>query len=91
MSFALSAVLAIFGFLRVHWLSAVPAREALAITLALASIVLVSVITGSALPLIFFSMNIDPANSSTTIQVIMDIAGVLITCFIAYLMLDYMV
>jgi hypothetical protein len=34
------------------------------------------------------SINIDPAHASTTIQVVMDILGVTITCAISGLLLD---
>jgi Mg/Co/Ni transporter MgtE len=42
-------------------------------------IVIISVVIGATLPLLMNVMKIDPAHSSTTIQVLMDILGVTIT------------
>jgi cation transporter-like permease len=57
----------------------VPMPETVAITTSLCIIVLSSIILGALLPLGMRAINIDPAHSSTTIQVIMDIMGVTIT------------
>jgi Mg/Co/Ni transporter MgtE len=54
----------------------VPARETFAITTSLWLIVFFSIVLGSLLPLAMKHVNIDPAHSSTTIQVLMDILGV---------------
>ena len=88
MAFALSLIVGAFGFLRVYVFSDVPLSESIAITIALVSIVLMSVVVGALLPLLFQKIGLDPANSSTTIQVIMDISGVLITCVVATTVLD---
>eukprot|EP01038_Epipyxis_sp_PR26KG_P011536 gene11536-15452_t len=88
MACALSGILAIFGFVRVTVFSTVTLAEAIAITIALVSIVLISIILGASLPILFQLIGLDPANTSTTIQVIMDIAGVLITCLVATTLLD---
>mmetsp|Transcript_73011 Transcript_73011/g.171634 ORF Transcript_73011/g.171634 Transcript_73011/m.171634 type:complete len:134 (-) Transcript_73011:76-477(-) len=45
-------------------------------------IVFTSVILGSILPLIYERVKIDPAHAGTSIQVLMDILGVWITCVI---------
>lgn len=87
-AFALSALVGAFGFIRVYFFSTVSFSECIGITFALISIVLISVIIGTILPLLMFFMKMDPANSSTTIQVIMDITGVLITCMVATTLLD---
>ena len=50
-----------------------PYAETLAITLALILIVAISILLGTVLPLLMKIAKIDPAHSSTTIQVIMDI------------------
>jgi Mg/Co/Ni transporter MgtE len=84
----LSVVLGLCAFLRVCLLSTTPLGDALAIALSLSCIVLSSVCIGAMLPLLFSMANIDPANSSTSIQVLMDITGVLITCLVATVMLD---
>lgn len=88
MAVALSAIVGVFGFVRVYVFSDVSLPESIAITIALISIVLMSVVVGALLPLIFQTIGLDPANSSTTIQVIMDISGVLITCMVATTVLD---
>jgi Mg/Co/Ni transporter MgtE len=56
-----------------------PLRETLAITASLFTIVLISILLGATLPMMMKALHIDPAHSSTTIQVFMDILGVLIT------------
>lgn len=88
MAFTLSVILGIFGLVRVSIFSSISRPESIAISFALMTIVLISVIIGALLPLLFQLMHLDPANSSTTIQVIMDISGVLITCLVASLLLD---
>lgn len=82
---ALSCILGVFGYLRVYWLSnsSISPSECSVIVLALMTIVSISVLVGSVLPLLFYLLGIDPANASTTIQVVMDISGVLITCAVA--------
>jgi Mg/Co/Ni transporter MgtE len=63
-------------------------KEALAIGLALYLIVLLSVTIGAGLPLLFhFVIKIDPAHSGSTVQVIMDVVGVMTTVTIAGAML----
>jgi len=79
MGFMLSAVLGITGCLRAA-VFAVPLAETLAITTSLCSIVFISILIGATLPLVMKHVGIDPAHSSTTIQVLMDILGVTITC-----------
>ena len=88
MAFTLALILGIFGLVRVSIFSSISRPEAIAISIALMTIVLISVIIGALLPLLFQLLHLDPANSSTTIQVIMDISGVLITCLMASLLLD---
>jgi len=88
MAIALSFVVGFMGFLRVTFFSSVSHPEAVAVTTSLMLIVFISICTGALLPLLFHVMGIDPANSSTSIQVIMDISGVLITCYTATLLLD---
>ena len=89
MALALCIVVGLFGFVRVYFLnSAVSQDEATTITIALMMIVFISIVVGALLPLSFQAIGIDPANSSTSIQVIMDISGVLITCFVASFLLN---
>ena len=58
-------------------------QETFAISLALSGIVFCSVVMGCLLPLALHAIGFDPAHASTSIQVIMDILGVLFTCVIA--------
>ena len=78
MALALSGILSLAGFLRAVFFRT-PFPETIAITLALFMIVLSSVCLGAVLPLLLKRIGVDPAHSSTTIQVIMDILGVIIT------------
>jgi Mg/Co/Ni transporter MgtE len=59
-------------------------REALTIGAALFLIVLFSVVIGACLPLLFhFVLKVDPAHAGSSVQVVMDVLGVTITCVIA--------
>jgi Mg/Co/Ni transporter MgtE len=87
MAFALCMVLGIVGLVRCL-ISMSDLSEALAITFSLISIVFTSVLCGSLLPMILFYFKLDPAHSSTSIQVIMDILGVYITCTLSTFLLD---
>ncbi|CAJ1953755.1 unnamed protein product [Cylindrotheca closterium] len=87
MGLCLSIILAVAGFGRAL-VFFTPWPETFAITISLFIIVACSVVIGSLLPLGMRSVGIDPAHSSTTIQVIMDILGVLITVKIGSWILD---
>mmetsp|Transcript_2893 Transcript_2893/g.3880 ORF Transcript_2893/g.3880 Transcript_2893/m.3880 type:complete len:166 (+) Transcript_2893:878-1375(+) len=86
MGFVLAFILAISGCLRAI-LFAVPIPETLAITTSLLCIVFISISVGALLPIGMNQLGIDPAHSSTSIQVIMDILGVTITVHISKLFL----
>ncbi len=89
MAFALSTLLGFAGFFRAAYFSSKTSNaETIAITLSLMLIVFVSVIFGASLPIILNILEMDPANSSTSIQVIMDILGVMLTCFVSTILLD---
>ena len=88
MGFALSIIVGVFGYVRVYLNGGVTVAETVTVTIALMMIVFISIVVGALLPILFQVMKLDPANSSTTIQVIMDISGVMITCFAATLILD---
>lgn len=75
MAASLSFILSAAGFLRTI-LFRTPFPEAITVTTALSLIVFSSICLGAILPLILERIGIDPAHSSTTIQVIMDILGV---------------
>eukprot|EP00546_Thalassionema_frauenfeldii_P004289 CAMPEP_0178910508 /NCGR_PEP_ID=MMETSP0786-20121207/9134_1 /TAXON_ID=186022 /ORGANISM="Thalassionema frauenfeldii, Strain CCMP 1798" /LENGTH=326 /DNA_ID=CAMNT_0020582763 /DNA_START=54 /DNA_END=1037 /DNA_ORIENTATION=+ len=83
----LSIILGVAGCLRAA-VFLTPLLETIAITTSLVAIVLVSVILGATLPLGMKMVGIDPAHSSTTIQVLMDILGVTITVCVSGAILD---
>jgi Mg/Co/Ni transporter MgtE len=87
MGLALSLILGVAGCVRAA-VFAVPFLETMAITSSLFMIVVISVVAGALLPLGMNLAGIDPAHSSTTIQVIMDITGVVITVHVSSLVLD---
>jgi Mg/Co/Ni transporter MgtE len=87
MACALSLILSVAGFIRATVFNT-PIAETVAVTCALAIIVFTSICFGALLPLILRRINVDPAHSSTTIQVIMDILGVVLTVFVSTTILD---
>ncbi|KAL3789646.1 hypothetical protein ACHAW5_002363 [Stephanodiscus triporus] len=87
MAFALSLILSLAGFVRALAFRT-PLPETLAVTLALCVIVLSSVCLGAILPLGLQRIGVDPAHSSTTIQVVMDILGVVLTVLVSTIVLD---
>jgi len=87
MAGALCAMMTLAGILRAA-LFRTPFAETVAIATALAVIVFSSVCLGAVLPLLLKKINIDPAHSSTSIQVVMDILGVLITVAVSTTILD---
>jgi len=88
MALSLSGLVGVFGWVRVSLFGSILHLEMVSIVLALVLIVLISIVIGALLPLLFDAVGLDPANTSTTIQVIMDISGVLITCLVAAVLLD---
>ena len=79
---ALALILVVAGFVRVVAFQA-SIEDAAAISAALFIIVSTSVVLGTLLPLLLQAARIDAAHASTTIQVVMDVLGVLITCTVA--------
>ena len=75
----LGTALAAGGYARVYLSEGVPI-DAMAIASALFFIVNASVLTGASLPFLLAWRGVDPAHAGTTVQVVMDIAGVVITC-----------
>ena len=88
MAFALSGLLGFTALCRALLSAQTSLSETIAITITLMIIVFVSIITGALLPLLLQQCRIDPAHSSTSIQVIMDISGVLLTCTVSSALLD---
>jgi len=86
MAVAISLVLVSVGCVRVIAFG-YPIESAVAIACSLCSIVFISVVTGAALPMAMDRFGIDPAHAGATIQVIMDLVGVLVTCLICQLIL----
>ena len=87
MGFALALVLGIAGLAR-GFMSTSSISEIVAISASCFLIVFISIAFGAVLPLLLYYCKIDPAHSSTTIQVIMDVLGVFITCVVATFLLD---
>ncbi|KAK9810218.1 hypothetical protein WJX72_006883 [[Myrmecia] bisecta] len=79
--------LSVGGFVRVYVTNGSIANS-VAISTSLFLIVMTSVLTGTALPFALARMGIDPANAGTSIQVLMDILGVAITCVTCDLILS---
>mmetsp|Transcript_11028 Transcript_11028/g.25672 ORF Transcript_11028/g.25672 Transcript_11028/m.25672 type:complete len:436 (-) Transcript_11028:127-1434(-) len=90
MALCLSGLIGVTGFIRAA-IFRVPWGETIAITASVVCIVAISVGIGSTLPLLMKKVGIDPANSATTIQVIMDILGVLITVCVSSFVLSFSV
>lgn len=61
--------------------------ECLAICLSMLAIVFSSTLIGAALPLLLNRLRVDPAHAGATIQVIMDISGVSLTCVVSCVVL----
>lgn len=78
MAFSLATIICLVCFLRVVFSQQASLSESIVITVAIFFIVLISIILGALLPLILLLCKVDPAHSSTLIQVLMDISGVLI-------------
>ena len=87
MAVALSSILSFAGFLRAA-VFRTPFAETIAVTAALVLIVFSSICLGAVLPLLLKQIGVDPAHSSTTIQVVMDILGVILAVFVSTLLLD---
>ena len=85
--FYLSVALGVAGCIRAA-VFFTPLAETIAITASLVLIVAISILLGTILPLLMRLAKIDPAHSSTTIQVLMDILGVGITVYVSSFVLD---
>lgn len=87
MAASLSCLLSVAGFVRAA-VFRTPFPETLAVTTALFMIVFSSIVLGAILPLGLKRIGIDPAHSSTSIQVIMDILGVVLAVSVSTMLLD---
>lgn len=86
-AFILGTSLSVAGWMRVY-LTNGDVRNASAIAMSLFLIVCTSVVVGTLLPFGLAKAKLDPANAGTSIQVIMDCMGVLITCVCCHYVLD---
>ncbi|CAF0849244.1 unnamed protein product [Didymodactylos carnosus] len=85
----IGTLITLVGFIRVLIEEKGELRISLTISLALFSIVTISIVLGTCLPLIFNRIfGLDPAHAGPTIQVCMDIIGVCITCAVGQWMLN---
>ena len=87
MAIAISVPMTLAGYVRVSSFPQQTAADALAISMSCCMIVFTSVVFGSMLPLVLHRCHCDPAHAGATIQVIMDLLGVLITCTVCSVML----
>ena len=89
MALVLATALSGVGFYRVYsFTSNASTMDAFAITLSLFLIVSISIVLGAALPIGLEKLGAGASNAATTIQVIMDVSGVLITCAVCGYVLD---
>jgi len=79
--------LSVAGWMRVYITNGDPMNST-AIAISLFLIVCTSVMAGTALPFGLAKAGTDPANAGTSIQVLMDCLGVLITCVCCHYVLD---
>lgn len=86
MSLKMALVLVSCGFARVL-LFQYPLSDAVAISASLAAIVFASILGGACLPLALHQRGLDPAHAGPTIQVLMDLFGVAITCAVCSVLL----
>ena len=70
------------------WFTGNSLVDAVAISSSLLFIVVTSILLGSALPFGMQFAGLDPANAGTSIQVLMDITGVAVTCVSCSLILE---
>lgn len=87
MAMVLSVILSLAGFIRAAAFRT-PLPETVAVTTALGMIVFSSICLGAVLPLFLKRLGVDPAHSSTTIQVVMDILGVILAVIVSSAILD---
>ena len=85
----MAAALSVVGYCRVIAFTAnTSSTEALAVAASLFLIVALSIVLGAALPIFLEKINAGASNAATTIQVVMDVSGVLITCAVCGYLLD---
>jgi hypothetical protein len=70
------------------WISHVSLPIILAIGLSAGVIILIACVAGTAIPVLLWSVQVDPAHSASFIQVAMDISGIIVVCSLGALMVD---
>ena len=88
MALILATASALGGFVRVLVTSGTTTSDAAAISAALFAIVMSSVVIGTTLPFGLARIGADPAHAGTSIQVVMDVLGVAVTCVVCHFVLD---
>eukprot|EP00039_Didymoeca_costata_P003548 m.68315 g.68315 ORF g.68315 m.68315 type:complete len:233 (+) comp11958_c0_seq1:280-978(+) len=82
-----ASAMSIIAYLRVRGTSSTAANDAFAISMSLFIIVTSSCMIGTVLPLVLYHLGLDPAHAGPSIQVIMDVLGVAITCVVCQTMI----
>jgi Mg/Co/Ni transporter MgtE len=85
-AFILGVLMVMIGFIRV-FIFELSLYSAFSISLSLFFIVSISIILGAFLPILLYLSHMDPAHAGPIIQVVMDIVGVALTCFICSMLL----
>ena len=81
----MAAVLMLFALLRVLLFNPESTwRQAAGITLSLGLIVIISTALGAALPFLMHRLHLNVAHAGSTVQVLMDLLGVTITCVLCF-------
>lgn len=88
MALMIALILGVFSFVRIYFTHGF-VIAGFAVSFSLASIVLVSVMLGSTMPLLLKRLNMDPAHSAgPVLATLMDVVGLLLYCFISQLLLS---
>ncbi|RNF11587.1 Mg++ transporter [Trypanosoma conorhini] len=83
----ISSLLTLVGFARVYYFYWGQFYSTIAISLSLFCVITISVLFGTTLPFLFQFVGINREHAAPCIQVLMDITGVFITCFLCSLVI----
>jgi len=72
------------------WVSHTSLPIIVAIGMSAGIIIVIACVAGTAIPVLLFSLKMDPAHSASFIQVAMDITGIIVVCSLGALMVDVM-
>eukprot|EP00917_Polyrhabdina_sp_WS-2016_P024769 GHVP01053504.1.p1 GENE.GHVP01053504.1~~GHVP01053504.1.p1 ORF type:complete len:233 (+),score=20.93 GHVP01053504.1:35-733(+) len=81
--FGLATILMVATIARVAVISDITIKEFIAVGFCMFSIVFISCLVGTSIPLLLHFMGVDAAHGSAAIQVSMDLIGVCLTCLVA--------